>query len=307
MNLQQLRIVRETVRRNFNLTEVASVLATSQSGVSKHIKDLEGEIGLELFVRHGKRLLGLTEPGKEVLQIVERILLDTSNLQQLGEQFTNREQGQVVIATTHTQARYVLPQVIGAFKKIYCKIRLMLHQGSPAEIVFASARGPGRHRNRHTCRPGRTDGGDIPFLHLASQCRRSQGPCVGEDATAHPRCHRRVADPHLQRIVSGRANIDETFEKAGLFPDIVMSAMDIEVIKTYVEYGLGIGIIAGTAFDQKRDAKLRLLDGSHLFEGNTVRIAVRRGSYLQELGPRFIELCAPSLNEAMIRAAVTAS
>ena len=135
MNFQQLRIVRETVRRNFNLTEVANALFTSQSGVSKHIKDLEDELGVELFVRRGKRLLGLTDPGKEMVEIVERILVDTSNIKRLGEQFSNREQGQLVIATTHTQARYVLPHVVAAFRVAYPKVRLTLHQGSPTEIA----------------------------------------------------------------------------------------------------------------------------------------------------------------------------
>src|SRR5258708_8630559 len=135
MNFQQLRIVRETVRRNFNLTEVANSLFTSQSGVSKHIKDLEDELGVELFVRRGKRLLGLTDPGKEMVEVVERILLDTANIKRLGEQFSNREQGQLVIATTHTQARYVLPHVVAAFRTAFPKVRLTLHQGSPTEIA----------------------------------------------------------------------------------------------------------------------------------------------------------------------------
>ena len=130
MNFQQLRIIRETVRRNFNLTEVANALYTSQSGVSKHIRDLEDELGVELFVRRGKRLLGLTDPGKEMVEIVERVLVDTANIKRLGEQFSNREQGQIVIATTHTQARYVLPHVVAQFRKAYPKVRLTLHQGS---------------------------------------------------------------------------------------------------------------------------------------------------------------------------------
>ena len=135
MNFQQLRIVRETVRRNFNLTEVAASLFTSQSGVSKHIKDLEDELGVELFVRRGKRLLGLTDPGKEMVDIVERVLADTASIKRLGEQFSNRDQGKLVVATTHTQARYVLPQVVAAFRKAYPKVHLMLHQGSPTEIA----------------------------------------------------------------------------------------------------------------------------------------------------------------------------
>lgn len=305
MNLQQLRIVRETVRRNFNLTEVANVLATSQSGVSKHIRDLEGEIGLELFVRHGKRLLGLTEPGKEVLEIVERILLDTANLKRLGEQFNNREQGQLVIATTHTQARYVLPQVIGAFKEIYPRIRLMLHQGSPAEIVSLLLAG---QADIGIATPAGSEAAMVvtfPFYTWQHSVVVPKGHALEK---ADPLSLEAIAEwPILtyNESFAGRANIDETFEKAGLFPDIVMSAMDIEVIKTYVESGLGIGIIASTAFDEKRDARLRLLGGGHLFESNTVRIALRRGGYLRNYVYRFIELCAPSLSEATVRAAVT--
>jgi len=142
MNFQQLRIIRETVRRNFNLTEVANALFTSQPGVSKHIKDLEDELGIELFVRKGKRLLGLTDPGKELAEIVERMLLDAGNIKRLAEQFSNRDQGQLTIATTHTQARYALPQVVAAFKKAYPKVPLILHPGSPSELVSLPPAGP---------------------------------------------------------------------------------------------------------------------------------------------------------------------
>ena len=135
MNFQQLRIIRETLRRNFNLTEVANALYTSQSGVSKHIKDLEDELGVELFVRRGKRLLGLTEPGKELAQIVDRILLDTENIKKLGEQFANRDRGTLNIATTHTQARYALLPVVAKFRAEFPNVHLVLHQGSPSEIA----------------------------------------------------------------------------------------------------------------------------------------------------------------------------
>jgi LysR family cys regulon transcriptional activator len=135
MDFQQLRIVREAGRRNFNLTEVANALFTSQSGVSKHIKDLEDELGVELFVRRGKRLLGLTDPGKELVAIVERMLLDAKNIKQLAEQFSHRDQGRLTVATTHTQARYVLPKVIAEFKAEFPRVNLVLHQGSPQEIV----------------------------------------------------------------------------------------------------------------------------------------------------------------------------
>ena len=135
MNFQQLRIIRETVRRNFNLTEVANALYTSQSGVSKHIKDLEDELGVELFVRRGKRLLGMTEPGQELVAIVERMLLDAKNIKRLAEQFAKSDQGELVVATTHTQARYALPPAIAKFKKAFPKVRLVLHQSSPKEIA----------------------------------------------------------------------------------------------------------------------------------------------------------------------------
>ena len=147
MNFQQLRIIRETLRRNFNLTEVANALYTSQSGVSKHIKDLEDELGVELFVRRGKRLLGLTEPGKELAQIVDRILLDTENIKKLGEQFANRDQGTLNIATTHTQARYALLPVVAKFRAEFPNVHLVLHQGSPSEIARMLIEGTRRHRS----------------------------------------------------------------------------------------------------------------------------------------------------------------
>lgn len=135
MNFQQLRIINETVRQNYNLTEVANALFTSQSGVSKHIKDLEDELNIELFIRKGKRLIGLTEPGKELVKIVERILFDTKNIKRLAEQFSNYDQGQLIIATTHTQAQYALPPVVTEFKKIFPKVQLILHESRPGEIL----------------------------------------------------------------------------------------------------------------------------------------------------------------------------
>ena len=135
MNFQQLRIVRETVRQNFNLTEVANALYTSQSGVSKHIKDLEDELGIELFIRKGKRLLGMTEPGRELLKIVERLLLDAQNIRSLADQYSQQDVGELTLATTHTQARYILPGIVARFRQRYPRVRLQLHQGSPSEIA----------------------------------------------------------------------------------------------------------------------------------------------------------------------------
>ena len=304
MNFQQLRIVRETVRRNFNLTEVANSLFTSQSGVSKHIKDLEDELGIELFVRRGKRLLGLTDPGKEVVEIVDRVLVDTANIKRLGEQFSNREQGQLVIATTHTQARYVLPHVVAAFRVAYPKVHLTLHQGSPTEIAAMLG---GGDADIGICTETLRDAPSLTAFPFYSW----------QHGVVVPRGHplEKAGRLTLEAIAewpiityhegfTGRGNIDRTFSRAGLAPDIVMSAMDTDVLKAYVELGLGVGIIAAMAFNPKRDSGLRLIDGDHLFEANTALIAVRRGSYLRNYAYRFIELCSPALPEAVVRAAV---
>jgi LysR family cys regulon transcriptional activator len=304
MNFQQLRIIHETVRQNYNLTEAANSLFTSQSGVSKHIKDLEDELGVELFIRKGKRLLGLTHPGKELVKIVERILLDAKNVKHLAEQFSNRKQGRLTIATTHTQAQYALPPVVTHFKKAFPQVHLVLHQASPGEIVSMLL-------------DGHAD------IGIATEALES----VSELASfPYYSWHHAVIVPHghplesvrlltLEAIAefpvityhegfTGRTGIDQTFAKAGLVLDIAMSALDADVIKTYVELGLGVGIVASMAFNPTRDTKLNLLDSSHLFEKNTTNISVRRGHYLRGYAYRFIELCLPSLTEPAIRSGV---
>jgi LysR family transcriptional regulator, cys regulon transcriptional activator len=308
MNFQQLRIVRETVRRNFNLTEVAGSLFTSQSGVSKHIKDLEDELGVELFVRRGKRLLGLTDPGKEMVEIVERVLADTASIKRLGEQFSNREQGKLVIATTHTQARYVLPHVVAPFRSAYPKVHLTLHQGSPAEIGSMLS---GGDADIGICTETLRD---VPALITFPFYGWQHGVVVPK---GHPLDQDKAGPLTLEALAewpiityhegfTGRGNIDRAFARAGLTPDIVVSAMDTDVLKAYVELGLGVGIIAAMAFNPKRDIGLRLIDGSHLFDPNTALIAVRRGAYLRTYAYRFIELCSPALQEGVVRPAVMA-
>jgi LysR family cys regulon transcriptional activator len=306
MNFQQLRIVRETVRRNFNLTEVANSLFTSQSGVSKHIKDLEDELGVELFVRRGKRLLGLTDPGKEMVEIVERVLADTASIKRLGEQFSNREQGKLVIATTHTQARYVLPHVVAAFRAAYPKVHLMLHQGSPAEIASMLSGGEADIGICTETLRSVTSLIAFPFYSWQHGVVVSKGHALDG---AEPLTLEALADWPIityHEGFTGRGAIDRAFANAGLSPDIVMSAMDTDVLKAYVELGLGVGIIAAMAYNPKRDSALRLIDGADLFEPNTTVIAVRRGSYLRTYAYRFIELCSPALPEKVVKAAVMA-
>ena len=304
MNFQQLRIIRETVRRNFNLTEVGNALFTSQSGVSKHIKDLEDELGIDLFVRKGKRFLGLTDPGKELVAIVERMLLDATNIKSLAEQFNNRDHGQLTVATTHTQARYALPGVVTHFKQSFPKVHLVLHQASPGEIVSLLLDGEADIGIATEALGEVPDLARFPFYSWhhsvivpAGHPLEKVEPLTLEALAEYP-----LVTYHLG--FTGRAGIDKSFADAGLAPDIVMSALDADVIKTYVGLGLGVGIIASMAFDAGKDTDLHLLPSEHLFSGNTTQIAIRRGHYLRGFAYRFVELCSPALSEANVRLAI---
>ena len=302
MNFQQLRIIRESVQQNFNLTGVANALFTSQSGVSKHIKDLEEELGVELYVRKGKRLLGLTEPGQKALLYVERMLADARNIKNLAEHYSNQDIGELTVATTHTQARYVLPQVVRNFKEKFPKVSLRLHQGSPDEIVSMLLSGEADigvateslaeipqlanfpyHRWHHAF--------VVPKGHPLSQL----GALSLEDVEQYP-----VITYH--EGFTGRATIEKAFTERGLHPEIIMTALDADVIKSYVELGLGIGIIASVAFNESRDSELELLNADHLFEEKQTSIAVRRGNLLRKFAFQFIEQCSAELNEQRIRA-----
>ena len=301
MNLQQLRIVRETARRKFNLTDVAAALFLAPSGVSKHIKELEDELGVELFVRRGKRLLGLTEPGQELLVVAERMLLDAQNIRQLADQFSQKDAGRLEIATTHTQARYVLPPVVAQFRREFPKVHLALQQASPREIVRM------------------LNDGDAD-IGVATEAVAHEAALVAfayhqwRHAAIVPQGHpltrlKRVALADLaeyplityQSEYTGRSKIDAAFEREGLAPDIVMSAVDADVIKTYVELGLGVGIVASLVVTDGRQGDLVVLPVGELFELNTTWIAVRRGHYLRRFGYRFIELCSAALTEETVR------
>jgi len=305
MNFQQLRIVRETVRQNFNLTEVAEALFTSQPGVSKHIKDLEDELGVELFVRKGKRLIGLTEPGKELIGIVERLLLDAQNIKQLADQFTQKDQGQLVIATTHTQARYVLPKVVKVFKDAFPKVHLVLHQGSPAEIVSMLQTGQADFGIATEALDTAPEIATFPYYQWRHALIVPKGHPLAslkgltlKDIAAYP-----IITYH--EGYTGRGQLDKAFADEGLAPDIVMSALDADVIKAYVELGLGIGIVASMAYYAERDTNLSLSESEHLFRLNTTLIGVRRGHYLRGYAYKFIELCAAEHTEAIVRQQAT--
>ena len=304
MNFQQLLIIRETVRQNFNLTEVANALFTSQSGVSKHIKDLEDELGVELFVRKGKRFLGLTDPGKELLTIVERMLLDAGNIKRLAEQFSQRDEGQLTIATTHTQARYALPKVVTAFKKAFPKVHLVLHQASPDELVRLLLAGEADIGIATEAVAEVPELVSFPYYswHHAV-IAPPEHPLHGQQLSLETLAEYPIVTYH--QGFTGRAQIDRAFADAGLAPDIVMAALDADVIKTYVELELGVGIIASMAVDAQRDSQVQVVPGEPLFGHQTTRIAIRRGHYLRSFAYRFIELCSAALDEDTVRRALS--
>ena len=301
MNFQQLRIIRETVRQNFNLTEVAEALYTSQPGVSKHIKDLEDELGFDIFVRRGKRFVGLTDPGLELIGIVERLLLDAQNIKQLAQQYTLKDEGELVVATTHTQARYVLPQVVKAFKKQFPKVHLVLHQGSPEEIASMLKSGDADIGIATEALEGAENVVTFPYYQWHHAIIVPEGHPL---QSSERLCLEEIAKFPIityHKGYTGRSQLDKTFSDAGLTPDIVMSALDADVIKSYVELGLGIGIVSSLAYFPERDVGLCMPKSEHLFRLNTTLIGVRRGSFLRGFAYRFMELCAPELTESHVK------
>ncbi len=305
MNFQQLRAIRETARSGFNLTGVAGVLNTSQPGISRQIRELEDELGFEIFVRAGKRLTGLTPPGEVLLPIVERLLLEAENLKRVGDEFTAQATGPLSIAATHSQARYALPAVVRDFRALYPGVTLTLHQGSPKQIAAMLM-------------SGEADVG-IATEALAGYESLVAMPCYRwTHSIVVPPGHELLAGDtpvtlaQLARFpiityesgYTGRQHIDEAFERAGLKPSIVLSAMDADVIKTYVELGMGVGIVASIAFDTERDRTLRAIDARHLFEVNVTRLAIRRGTWLRGYVFAFIEAFAPTLSRDVVRRAL---
>jgi LysR family cys regulon transcriptional activator len=304
MNFQQLRSVREAVRRGFNLTEVAAALHTSQPGISRQIRELEDELGIEIFVRAGKRLTGLTPPGETVLPIVERLLLDADNLRRAGDEFSAQTSGRLSIAATHSQARYALPAVVRDFRQLYPQVTLSLHQGSPKQVA-------------QMLLSGEADIG-VATEALAHYEQLVALPCYRwTHSVVVPPGHELLDGKALtlKRLArhpivtyeigyTGRTHIDEAFDRAGLKPSIVLSAMDADVIKTYVELGMGVGIIASMAFDAERDRTLRAIDAGSLFEVNVTRLAIRRGTWLRGYVYAFIEAFAPSLTRDEVERAL---
>jgi LysR family cys regulon transcriptional activator len=280
---------------------VAEVLHTSQPGVSRQIRELEEELGVDIFERAGKRLTGLTPPGQAVLPIVERLLLEADNLKRAGEDFASQGRGTLTIAATHSQARYALPPAVRDFSGAHPEVVLRLHQGSPKQVA-------------EMLLSGEADIG-VATEALAQYAELVALPSYRwTHAVVVPKDHALAQEGEaltLERLAqfpiityesgyTGRTHIDEAFQRRGLGLNIVLSAMDADVIKTYVELGMGVGIIASMAFDDTRDAALHAIDARHLFASNMTRVAVRRGAFLRAYAYEFIRCFAPPLTRALV-------
>lgn len=305
MNLHQFRFVQEAVRRNLNLTETAKALFTSQPGISKAILELEEELGVDIFARHGKRLKRVTEPGQLVLKSIETIMREVANLKRIGEEFSKQDQGTLSIATTHTQARYFLPEPVARLRLRHPRVQVVLHQGMPEQVARMLL-------------------DDVADIGLATEALAAQDelislPCyewqhVLVVPAGHPLAG--LERPSLEQLaalplvlyhptVTGRTRIDQAFARAKLKPQVALEAIDSDVIKTYVRLGLGVGIVTELAMrDASLDTDLVARPLGHLFGTNVTRMAFKRGAYLRQFVLAFAEMLSPRLTPALIERAL---
>ncbi len=301
MNLHQFRFVQEAIRRNLNLTETAKALHTSQPGVSKAIIELEEELGVEIFARHGKRLKRVTEPGTHVLKSIDLIMREVSNLRRIGEQYSKQDSGTLSIATTHTQARYVLPQPIAKLRLAYPKVNVSLHQGSPDQVA--------QMLMDEVAEIG------IATESLAQYADLITLPCYEWQhmlvlPTTHALANKAaitLEDLALEPLITyhpsftGRTKIDAAFSAKHLQPRIALEAIDSDVIKTYVRVGLGVGIVAEMAIkDDGTNNDLVAIPVGHLFGVNVARVAFKRSAYLRNFVYTFAELLSSGLTRSQI-------
>lgn len=299
MNFQQLKFVREAVRQDLNLTAAANALYTSQSGVSKQIRELEIELGIEIFIRKGKRLTGLTQAGEGAVNVINRILLETENLRRFADDFSDDNRGRLVIATTHNQARYTLPDVIRRFSEEFPDVQLELRQGTPRFVADCVASGEADIAIATEMLDEYAELIAFPaytWRHIA---------VIPVDHPLAASSNVSLADIAQYSIITynpefaGRTRIDAAFTEAGLKPDIRLTAMDADVIKTYVSLGLGIGIVAEQALTGDSCERLvEVANSKTLFKANTTKLAIRRRVLLRSYAYRLIEMVAPHLKEA---------
>ncbi|MBW8778930.1 MAG: CysB family HTH-type transcriptional regulator [Burkholderiaceae bacterium] len=301
MNLHQFRFVQEAVRRNLNLTETAKALFTSQPGISKAILELEEELGIDLFVRHGKRLRRVTEPGQEVLKAIEIILREVANMKRIGEEYSKQDAGTLSIAATHTQARYVLPEPVAQLRRRFPKVQVSLHQGSPSEVVQMLLDGTADIGLATESLAEPEDLVSLPayeWQHVIVM--RAEDPLAAvEKISLEQLAGETLISYHPS--FTGRRRIDAAFAQRRLKPNIALEAIDSDVIKTYVKSGLGVGIVAEMAVrDDPPGGELVSRPAGHLFGQNVTRVAFRRGAYLRGYVLTFAELLSDRLTRPLL-------
>lgn len=304
MTLQQLRYLTEVARRGLNISRTAEALHISQPGLSRQLQLLETELGVELFVRNSKRLVRLSDAGAKIVAMAERVLREARNITEAARESADESSGVLTIATTHTQARYALPAVIRRFSKEFPGVRLNLRQGTPAEVSQLVLSG-----NADISIAAETVDPVPGMVMLACY----ELPRVVLTPAGHPLL--RVKKLTLQKLAEyplitydfsfiARSRIVRAFEAQGLAPNVVLNAIDADVIKTYVEFGLGIAVLPRMAFDARRDRALRAIDASHLFEPNTIHIGIRQNHYLRGYTYAFIEMFAGHLTRERVEQAI---
>jgi len=304
LNLQQLRYLCAIADHGLNVSDAAAALFTSQPGVSKQVRQLEDELGVRVFVRAGKRIASVTPAGEAVIATARRALREIENVRRVGSEFRNEHEGTLAIATTHTQARYVLPPIIKGFAARFPRVKVELHQGNPIQVA------------EHTAN-GESDVG-IATEALATYPELVTLPCYQWNrCVLVPRGHPLAKSGKLTLAAlarypivtydyafTGRSQINAAFDAEGLVPNVVLTALDSDVIKTYVELGMGVGIVARMAYDPERDTAFEMLDAGHLFASSITRIAIRRGAFLRGYIYDFIQLFAPALDRSAVDTAL---
>jgi LysR family transcriptional regulator, cys regulon transcriptional activator len=300
MKLHQLKYIHEVARQGLSISAAAEVLHTSQPGVSKQIQMLEDELKLQIFQRNGKRLTGITEPGRHIVKLAATVMLEMQNIKRVGDEFSKVETGTLTIATTHTQARYKLPAAVKQFMENYPNVKLNIHQGNPSQVTAPVA-------------SGEADIG-IATEAISLDDRLLCLPCYEWNrCVVVPKGHRLInaAPLSLAKLASfplitydfaftGSTIVSKVFHDAGVMPNVVLTAIDADVIKTYVGLGLGVGLIANMAYDGERDKDLVRLDCSHLFPASTTYLGVRKDAFLRSYIYGFIELLAPKFDRKAV-------
>jgi LysR family cys regulon transcriptional activator len=304
MKLHQLRYLHEVVRQNLNITSAAEALFTSQPGISKQIQLFEEELGLQVFHRNGKRLTGVTEPGSQILALATKVIRDIDNIKRVGEEFSDVESGTLTIATTHTQARYKLPSAVKAFMTKYPKVKLNIHQGNPSQVAEQVANGDADIGIATEYISDNEDLLCLPCYHWNRCVVVPHGhPLLAESALT---LEKLATYPLITYDFgfTGGTLVSKTFSEAGLTPNVVLTAIDADVIKTYVTLGLGVGLLANMAYDAERDTNLAMIDVRHLFADSTTYLGVRKDVFLRGYMYGFIELIAPNFDRKAVNSSL---